>query len=129
MPACFAFFLHILHHDDELGDAICLHIILHHISAEGDSVDGMQPPAVGVEEGHDVVGRDLRVERLGILEIIVPDLVDEVTKEFCDALFNHLVTGVVVKAGVMGGLCSNADDCCGIVGNVFVVVGEADGPS
>ncbi len=124
----FCLFLHILHHDNELGDAIHLHIILHHISAEEDHVDGMQPPAVGVEEGHDVAGRDLRVERLGVLEIIVPDLVDNVTKEFCDASFGRLVTGVVVKVGFMGGLCSNTDDCCGIVGNVFVVEGEADGP-
>ncbi len=27
----------------------------------------------------------------------------------------------------MGRLCTNSDDCRGIVGNVFIVVGEADG--
>jgi len=37
----FCLFLRILHHDDELGNAICLHVILRHISAEGDHVDGM----------------------------------------------------------------------------------------
>ncbi len=37
----FRLFLRILYHDNELGDAICLHVILHHISAEGDHVDGM----------------------------------------------------------------------------------------
>jgi hypothetical protein len=124
----FHLFLCILHHDDELGDAIHLHIILHHISAEGDHVNGMQPPAVGVKEGHDVAGRDLCVERLGVLEIVVPDLVNNVTKEFCNASFGRLVTGVVVKAGLMGSLCLNAGNCHGIVGKVFVVEGEADGP-
>jgi hypothetical protein len=128
MPARFAFFLRIPHHDDELGDAIRLHIILHHISAEGDHVDGMQPPAVGIKGGHDVAGRDLRVEHHGILEIVIPDLIDDVMKEFCDASFGPLVTGVVIKAGFMGSLCLNVDDCYGIVGDVFVVEGEADGP-
>ncbi len=28
----------------------------------------------------------------------------------------------------MGGLCSNADNCCGIVSDVFIVEGEAGGP-
>ncbi len=91
-------------------------------------MNGMQPPTVGVKEGHDVAGRDLRVEPLSILEIVLPDLVDDVTKEFCDASFGRLVTGVVVKVGFMGGLCLNADDCHGIVGDVFVVEGEADRP-
>jgi hypothetical protein len=118
----------ILHHDNDLGDTIHLHIILHHINAERDHVNGMQSPAIGVKEGHDFAGRDLRVECLGVLKIVIPDLVDDVTKEICDALFGRLVTGVVVEAGFMGGLCSNADNCRGIVGNVFVVEGVADGP-
>ncbi len=28
----------------------------------------------------------------------------------------------------MGGLCSNTDNCRGIVGNVFIIEGEAGGP-
>ena len=54
----------------------------------------MQPPAVGVEEGHDVDGHDLHVEHFGILEIIVPDLADDIAKEFGDASFDRLVDGV-----------------------------------
>ena len=88
----FCLFLHILHHDDELGDAIHLHVILYHISAEGNHVDGMQPPAVGVEEGHDVDGHC--VEHFGILEIGVPDLADNIAKNFGDASFDRLVDGV-----------------------------------
>ena len=54
----------------------------------------MQPPAVGVEEGHDLDGHDLHVEHFGILEIIVPDLADDIAKEFGDASFDRLVDGV-----------------------------------
>jgi len=90
----FCLFLRILHHDDELGNAVCLYVILHHISAEGDHVDSMQPPAVGVEEGHDVDGHDLCVEHFGILEIVVPDLADNIAKDFGDASFVCLVDGV-----------------------------------
>ena len=46
----------ILQHDDVLGDAIRLHIVLVHVGAEGDHVDGVEPSAVGVEEGNDVEG-------------------------------------------------------------------------
>ncbi len=38
----------------------------------------MQAAAVGVEEGHDLDGRDLCVEGLGVFEIVVPDLIDHV---------------------------------------------------
>jgi hypothetical protein len=55
------------HHDNELGDAICLNVVLGHVWAEGDHVDGMQPPAVGIKMGHDIQGRDFCVERFGVL--------------------------------------------------------------
>ncbi len=44
--------LSILHLDDELGDVIRLNLALGHFQAEGDHVNGMQPPAVGVKVGH-----------------------------------------------------------------------------
>jgi len=80
--------------------------MLHHISLEGDHVDGMQPPAVGVEEGHDIDGRDLGVEGIGVFEIVVPDLVDDIVEKFGDATFGRFVTGVVIKAGIMGRICT-----------------------
>jgi len=119
----FRLFLRILHHDDELWDAIRLHVILRYISAEGDQVDGMQPPAVGVEEGRDVDGRDLGVEGIGVFEIIVPYLVDDIAEN----TLGRSVTGVVIKAGFVGRLCTNPDDCRGVVGNVFIVEREAGG--
>jgi hypothetical protein len=63
-PLCFL--LGTFHHDNELGDAICLNILLGHVQVEGDHVDGMQPPTVGVEVGHDLQGRYLCVEHFGI---------------------------------------------------------------
>jgi hypothetical protein len=74
-------------------------------------------PAVGVEEGHDVEGH----------EIVVPYIIYYIAKEFGDASFGRLVTGVVIEAGFMGGLCTNANDCRGVVGDVFIVEGEVGG--
>ncbi len=38
-PLCL--FLRILQHDDVLGNAICLHVVLVHVGAEGNHVDGV----------------------------------------------------------------------------------------
>ncbi len=126
MPARFAFFC-ILHHEDELGNAIRLHVILRHISAEGDHVNSVQAATVGVEEGHDLDGRDLCVEGLGVFETVVPDLINNVAKEFRNATFGRFVAGVVIEAGFVGRLHTNSDDCRGVVCNVFIVEGKADG--
>ncbi len=72
--------LSIFHHDNELGDAIRLDIVLGHVQAEGDHVNGMQPPAVGVKVGHDFMGCDLCTESLGILQVIVPNLINNVAR-------------------------------------------------
>jgi hypothetical protein len=126
--ACpFRLFLRILHHDDELGDAIRLHVILRHISAEGDHLDSVQAAAVGIKEGHDLDGRDLCVEGLGVFEIVVPDLIDHVAKKFGNATFGRFVTGVVIKAGFVSRLRTNLDNCRGVVGDVFIVERKADG--
>ncbi len=87
----------------------------------------MQPSAVGVKEGHDVDGCDLCVESLSIFEIVVPDLIDNIAKEFGYPSYGRLVTDVVIEAGFMGRLCTDTDDCRGVVGNVFIVEGEAAG--
>ncbi len=76
MPARVAFFLRILQHVDVLGDAIRLGVVVVHVGAEGDHVNGVEPPAVGVEEGDDLVGCYLCVEDVGILEVVVPHLIN-----------------------------------------------------
>jgi hypothetical protein len=116
-----------LPHDNEFGNAIRLYVILRHISAEGDHVDGMQPPPVGVEEGHDVDGHDLHVECFGVLEIVVPDLADNIAKEFGGASFGRHVTGKVIEAGFMGCLCTNTDTCSGVFGDGSIIEGETGG--
>ncbi len=121
-PHCL--FLHILHHRNKLGDAICLHVILHQICAQGDHVNGMQPPAVGVNESHDVEGHDLCEKHVGIFQIVVPNFVDNVMEKLGHAALSCLVTGIVIELGLMGSLRTNATDCCGIVGNQLVVERE-----
>ncbi len=78
--------------------------------------------------GHDFKGRDLCIESLGIIQVIVPNLVNNVAEEFGDAMFSCLVAGIVVKVGFMGDLGANTDDGRGVVGNVPVIEGEAGRP-
>ncbi len=89
----------------------------------------MQPPAVGVKVGHDFKGRDLCVESLDVLQVVVPNLLNYVAEEFGDAMFGCLVAGVVVKAGFVGSLSANTDTGCGVIGNVPVVEGEVGRPN
>ncbi len=88
----------------------------------------MQPPTVGINVGHDLKGCDLWVESLGVLQVVVSNLVNNVAEEFGDATFGCFVAGVVVKAGFVGGLSANTDNCRGAVGNVPVVEGEVGRP-
>ncbi len=99
-PLCLL--LGILKHDDVLGDPICLRTILMHICTKGDHVNGMETAAVGIKKGHDFEGRHLCVEGVGILEIVVPYLVDRLTKELGGAMLGRLVPGVVVEVGLVG---------------------------
>ncbi len=39
-------------------------------------------------------------------------------------MLHHLVTGVVIKLGFVGGLCTNANNCCGIISNPLVIEWE-----
>jgi hypothetical protein len=124
MPARIAFFLRILHHHNELVVAIRLHIIFGHICAQGHLVDGMKPPTVGIEEGHDVEGCDLCVKGYGVFQVIVPNFVDNVTEKFDNAPLSRLVTGIVIKSGFMGSIRMNANDQRGVIGNQLVVEWE-----
>ncbi len=105
----------ILHYDKELGDAIRLHVILHHICTQHDHVKSMKPSAVGVKEGHDVDGHDLCVEDVGVFEVVVPNFIDDIVENLGHASLGRLVTGIVIEAGFVGGLHTNAIDCCGII--------------
>jgi hypothetical protein len=84
----------------------------------------MKPPTVGVEESHDVEGRDLCVKGVAVFQVVVPNFIDNVTEKFDQAPLGCLVTGIVIKSGFMGSLHTNANDCCGVVGNQLVVEWE-----
>jgi hypothetical protein len=119
----FSLFLGILHHDNELGDAIHLHTVLHHIRAKQDHVKGMKPSAGGVEERL-VDGHDLRVEVVCIFEVIVPNLINNLVETLGHALFSCFVTGAVIKLGFVGSLHTYAKYCHGIVSNCLVIEWE-----
>ena len=89
-----------------------------------DHVKNMKPSAVGIKEGHDVNGHDLCVEGVGVFEVVVPNLVNNITEKLGHTLFGHLITGVVIESGFVGGLCTNANNCRGVVSNRLVVEWE-----
>ncbi len=99
-------------------------IVLHHVCAKQDHVEGMKTFAVGVEERHDIDGCDLRVEGVGIFEVVVPNLIDNVTEKFGHASFGHLIPGIVIESGFVGSLRTNANNCHGVVSNCLAVVWE-----
>jgi hypothetical protein len=83
----------------------------------------MQPPAVGIKVGHDFEGRDLHIERLGVLQVIIPNLVNNFAEEFGDATLGCLIVSVVVEARFVGGLGANTEDSRGVVDDVPVIGG------
>jgi hypothetical protein len=85
-----------------------------HVGAEADHVDCMQSPAVGVKKSHDVQCHYLRVEGLGILEVVVSHLLDGFAEEFGNTLLGCLVTGIVIKAGLVGRFRSDANNGRGV---------------
>ena len=87
----------------------------------------MQAAAVGVEEGNDLKGRHLCVEDVGILEVVLPYLLDRIPEEFGCAAISRLVADVVVEASFVGRLSTNADDRGCVVRNRAVVEREAGG--
>ncbi len=101
-----------------------MHVVLHHVRAKQDHVKGMKPSAVGVKEGHDFDGRDLRVEGVGVFEVVVSNLIDDVAEKLGYALFGRLITGVVIELGFVGSLRTNANNCRGVVSNRLVVEWE-----
>ncbi len=70
---------------------------------------------ISIEEGHDVHSHDPHVEGLGVLEIVVPDLLNGFAEEFGNTPLGCLVTGVVIKTGLVGRFRFGADDGRGVI--------------
>jgi hypothetical protein len=84
----------------------------------------MKASAVGIKEGHDVNGRDLSVEGVVIFEVIVPNFINNMVEKLGHTLFGCLVTGVVIKLGFVGSLCTNASNCWAVISNHPVIEWE-----
>ncbi len=119
-------FLSILQHVDVLGNAVRLDVILMHVGVEGNHVNGMKSPAVGIEEGDNFKGRHLRVEGVGVLEVFEPDLVNGFSEEFGGPMLRPLVAGVVVEGSFVGRFCLSANDRGGVVRDAIVVERQSD---
>jgi hypothetical protein len=87
----------------------------------------VEATGVGVEESHDVEGRHLCVEGVGILEVVVPDLVNGVPEDLSGAALGRFVGGEVVEAGFVGRFRSDTNDRGGVVRNAPIVEWEPDG--
>ncbi len=89
-----------------------------------DHVKSMKASSVGVKDGPDIDGRDLCAEGVGVFEVVVPNFINDVVEKLGHASLGCLVTGVVIELGFVGGLCTNTNDCNGIVSNHLVVEWE-----
>ncbi len=124
-PLCL--FLRVLQHVYVLGNAVRLDVKLMHVGAEGNHVDGMKSPAVGIEEGDNFKGQHLRVEGVGVLEVFEPDLVDGFAEKFGGPTLRCLVAGIVIKAGFVGCFCLNVNNRGGVVRDATIVERQSDG--
>ena len=52
-----------------------------HVDAEGDYVNGVKTPAVGIAKGHDLEGHHLHVRVVNVLQVVVPHLIYGVMEE------------------------------------------------
>jgi hypothetical protein len=66
-------------------------------------------------------------KKVYVFEIIVPDLINDIAEEFCDAPFGRLITGKIIEARFVGQLCTHLDSCQGIVGNGIIVERKVSG--
>jgi hypothetical protein len=89
-----------------------------------DHVEGIKPSAVGIKEGHDVDGRNLCVEGVSLFEVVVPNDIDDLAEKLGHASLSRHVTGVVIEAGFVGGLRTNANNCRGVINKCLVIEWE-----
>ena len=118
-------FLGLLQHDDVLGNALGLGVVAVHVRPESEHVDGVEPPAVGVEEGHEFDSKYLCIEGIHNLEVGVPSLVHRGEEELGCAALGCFVAGVIVEPGAVGCFPADSDNGQRIVGNIFIVERQA----
>ncbi len=119
----FGFFLCILQHDDVLGDAVGLRVVLVHVRSQRQHIHGVEATTVQVEERHDFKGGNLCVEGFRVLWVVVPHLVDRIPEELSTATFGRFVVVEVFKFGLVGCFRTDADHSRGIISDEFVLEG------
>ncbi len=68
-----------------------------HIGTKQDHVQGVETFTVKIQECHDFEGSYLHVKGVGILQIVVPNLVNHVMEKLGTYLFGCIVTGIVFE--------------------------------
>ena len=100
-------------------------VVCLHSGSELNHVNGVETPAVGVEVSHDLQCRDLRVEGVGVFQVVDPEIVDHLPEELCHPAFRRFVTCVVVDEGFVSCFELHPLDCSSIVRNSRIVEWEA----
>ena len=113
-------FLGLLQHDDILGNAVGLGVVAMHVCLKSKHVDGVEPPPVGIKEGHDIDSKYLHVKGIHVLEIGVPSLVHDGEEELGCAALGRFIAGIVVKSVAVGCFLTYSDKGQRIVDNIFV---------
>jgi hypothetical protein len=84
----------------------------------------VEAPAVEIEESDDVQRRDLGVEGVGILQVIVPHFVHDVAEKFGASSLSGFVVCEVLEFGFVCCFRFDTDDSSGIVGDGSVIERE-----
>ena len=95
-----------------------------HVCAEGYHVNRVEAPAVKIEESNDVQSRNLSVEGVGILQVVVPHLVHDVAEELGASTLGGFVVSKVFELGFVSCFRSDTDDGSGIVWDGTVIERE-----
>ena len=82
---------------------------------------GVEPPAVGVKEGHEFDSEYLCIEGIRVLEVGVPSLVHRGKEELGCTALGRFVAGVIIESGAVGCFPADLDDGQCIVSNIFVL--------
>jgi hypothetical protein len=81
----------------------------------------VEAPAVEIEEGDDIEGRDLDVEGVSILQVVVPHFIHDVAEKFGASTLSGFVVCEVLEFGFVCCFRFDTDDSSGIVWDGSVI--------
>ena len=93
----------VLEHVDELGNAVGTGIQAQHVGWEAEKFAEVGAATVCIKMLEELLGSDVGVKGLGIVEVPIPQFVNGIADEFCSCMFGRFVGGEVInKDGVLG---------------------------